>query len=252
MGRAAARAVWPLLAEVLLLGWSSAAHAYRPFDSTDAAVADMGEVEVELGPVGYLRSGSGRTLVAPGIVVNYGLAKNWELVIEGRGEHPLSAGEGPSRLVDDGVFLKTVLREGALQDKTGPSVATEFGVLLPEINGVARAGASWAAILSERWTWGTVHFNAGAALTREQHGDVFVGAVVEGPQDWRVRPVAEFRYEREFGAAEKLSGLVGAIWKVSDKLSFDIAVREAWVDARPETEVRAGLTFAVSGRDGTR
>ncbi len=175
----------------------------------------------------------------------YGFMKNWELVLEGRGEHPLS-GDGASRLVDGGLSLKTVLRDGALQDKAGPSIATEFGVLLPEINGVARAGASGAAIVSERWTWGTVHFNAGAALTREQHGDLFIGAIIEGPQGWQVRPVAEVRYEKEFGAAETVSGLVGAIWKVSDKLAFDVAVREAWVDARPETEVRAGLTFGFS------
>lgn len=77
--------------------------------------------------------------------------KNWELVLEGRSEHPLS-GDGATRLVDDGLFVKTVLREGALQDKAGLSIATEFGVLLPEINGVARAGASWAAIVSQRWT----------------------------------------------------------------------------------------------------
>jgi hypothetical protein len=36
----------------LLLGLSSEASAYRPFDGTDAAVADPGEIEVELQPAG--------------------------------------------------------------------------------------------------------------------------------------------------------------------------------------------------------
>jgi hypothetical protein len=36
----------------LLLGWTSQGHAYRPFDGTDAAVADPREVEVELQPAG--------------------------------------------------------------------------------------------------------------------------------------------------------------------------------------------------------
>ncbi|HJU12703.1 MAG TPA: hypothetical protein VJ728_17595, partial [Candidatus Binataceae bacterium] len=35
-----------------LLGWTSQAYAYRPFDGTDAAVADLGEAEVELQPAG--------------------------------------------------------------------------------------------------------------------------------------------------------------------------------------------------------
>ena len=34
----------------LAVAWPIAALAYRPFDSTDAAVADRGELEMELGP----------------------------------------------------------------------------------------------------------------------------------------------------------------------------------------------------------
>jgi hypothetical protein len=224
------------------------AAAYRPFDSTDAAVADFRETEIEFGPVGFRRDDSGRTLISPAVVYNYGYAKNWELVIEGRGEHPLSGEDTRSRLVDDAVSLKGVLREGVLQGKTGPSVATEFGVLLPEINGAPNAGASWAFIVSDRWSWGTVHFNAGVALTREQNNDVFVGTIVEGPNDWKLRPVAEIRYEREFGAKETYSVLAGLIWQARENLAFDLGVREAWVNARPETEIRAGVTFAFAAK----
>jgi hypothetical protein len=39
-----------VFASGLLLGWTSEARAYRPFDGTDAAVADPGEVEIELQP----------------------------------------------------------------------------------------------------------------------------------------------------------------------------------------------------------
>src|SRR5262245_22509866 len=86
--------------------------AYRPFDSTDAAVADLGELEVEFGPAGFRRDDSGRTLIAPAFVLNYGFAKNWELVLEGRGEHPLAPAEDTrSRFVDDNLFLKGVLKE---------------------------------------------------------------------------------------------------------------------------------------------
>ena len=239
-------AIASLAALALLPGEAS---AYRPFDLTDAAVADLRETEIEFGPFGFRRDDAGRTLIAPAVVYNYGYAKNWELVIEGRGEHPLSGEETRSRLVDDAISLKGVGREGVLQGKSGPSVATEFGVLLPEINGVPNAGASWAFIVSDRWSWGTIHVNAGVQLTREQNNDVFVGTIVEGPNEWTVRPVAEIRYEREFDTKETYSVLVGAIWKARDNLSFDFGVREAWVNSRPETELRAGLTFAIAAKE---
>jgi hypothetical protein len=41
---------------------------------------------------------------------------------------------------------------------------------------------------------------------------------------------------------------VGVIWQIRDTLSFDLALREARVNSRAETEVRAGLTFAFSTR----
>jgi len=85
-----------------------------------------------------------------------------------------------------------------------------------------------------------------AALTRDHHADLFVGTILEGPYDWTIRPVAEVVYEREFGVEERFSVLGGAIWKVRDNLSLDVGVREAWVNRRPETNVRAGLTFAFS------
>jgi hypothetical protein len=236
------------MASFAVLALAREAAAYRPFDSTDAAVADLRETEIELGPFGFRRDDAGRTLIAPAVVYNYGYAKNWELVIEGRGEHPLSGEDTRSRLVDDAISLKGVLREGVLQGKTGPSVATEFGVLLPEINGVPNAGTTWAFIVSDRWPWGTIHMNAGVAFTREQNNDAFVGTIFEGPNDWTVRPVAEIRYENEFGSKETYSALVGAIWKVRDNLSFDVGVREAWVNRRPETELRAGLTFAFAAK----
>jgi hypothetical protein len=227
------------------IGWSGHALAYRPFDSTDAAVADVGELETELGPAGFRRSGAESSVVAPAYVLNYGIAKNWEVVLEGRGEHPQSPAEDTrSRLVGNALLLKGVLQEGALQNKSGLSVATEVGLLLPGINDEPGVGASWLGIVSQRWSWGTVHVNVGAALTREQRADLFVGTIIEGPHDWKIRPVAEVAYEREFNMTERFSVLGGAIWQVRDGLSFDVGLRQAWVNTRPETELRAGLTFA--------
>jgi hypothetical protein len=242
-----ARASWPsrlagaIFVSLGVAACPDAALAYRPFDGTDAAVADAGELEIEMQPAGIRRESSQRTLVAPAAVLNFGLKDQWELVLEGQLETPLSP-SGPSTLTASGAFLKHVLREGSLQDKSGPSIATEFGLLLPDSDGSNRLGASIAGIVSQRWDWGTVHLNAAAALSRDHNADLFVGAIVEGPAKWKVRPVAELFYEDEIGAAHTISGLIGAIWQVRDNLSFDVGFRQALTDGHPVSEIRAGFT----------
>jgi hypothetical protein len=84
--------------------------------------------------------------------------------------------------------------------------------------------------------------NIAGELTRDQRADVFTGLILEGPSKWVVRPVAEFFYEEEFGQAHTLSALLGAIWQVNDKLSFDIGFRHATVNGSNVNELRAGLT----------
>jgi hypothetical protein len=217
------------------------AFAYRPFDGTDAAVAEPGEMEIEFQPAGLLWNHDQRTLVAPATVLNFGIAKNWEAVFEGRFETPLPA-SGPTTFTDGGAFLKHILRPGVLQDQPGPSIATEFGVLLPDSTGNSGFGASVAGIISQRWDWGTAHLNIAGALTRDQHADLFTGIILEGPSKWVVRPVAEFFYEEEFGQTRTFSALVGAIWQVRDNLSFDVGFRHAIVNGAGVNELRAGLT----------
>jgi hypothetical protein len=62
--------------------WCGAAQAYRPFDGTDAAVADLGGMGIELGPVEYFREGAERALFAPNARINYGFTPGWEAVLE--------------------------------------------------------------------------------------------------------------------------------------------------------------------------
>ena len=60
----------------------TSAWAYRPFVSTDAAVADPREVEIELGYFNLDRAHRENTISTPHVVLNYGVAKNLELVAE--------------------------------------------------------------------------------------------------------------------------------------------------------------------------
>jgi hypothetical protein len=229
---------------------SGAARAYRPFDGTDAAVAETGEMEIELGPVEYLREGAERTLFAPDIRVNYGFAADWEASLEGEVAHGLTAGIPGTSLVESEALLKRVLREGSLQEKPGPSIATEFGILLPGVNDEHGTGAILTGIASQRWDWGTVHLNAQIELTREQHADYFLDTIIEGPHDWAVRPVSEFFYERNVGQSQTRSALIGAIWQVQDNIAVDFGLRGARVNDHTAGEIRAGVTFAFGVTKG--
>jgi len=244
------RGVAALASATALACWCATAQAYRPFDGTDAAVAAPGEMEIELGAVEYLREGSERTLFAPNVRLNYGFAPGWEAVLEGELAHGLTAGISGTRLVGNGAFLKGMLREGSLQQKPGPSIATEFGILLPGIHDERGTGASVAGIVSQQWSWVTVHFNGAAALTREQHADIFLDVIVEGPHEWAVRPVAEFFHERDFGQFQTRSALVGAIWQAKDNLAIDFGLRGARLNDHTAGEIRAGVTFAFGVTQG--
>jgi len=206
------------LLPALLLG-SARAWAYRPFNGTDADVAELHDVELEIGPVGYLREGSRGALVAPSLIANWGFASDVELVVEGR------------------------------QQKTGPSVASEWTILLPE-TGERRFGAEAAAIVSMRWPALTLHANGNVAYTRERTLGLFGGLIVEGPAAWAVRPVAEAFVDRESATVTEWSGLAGAIWRCRESLSLDAAGRLSWIRApgaaARAVELRAGLTWAFS------
>ena len=236
---------------VLALAYAPASLAYRPFDSTDADVARAGEAEIELGPIQYLREGSKRFLQAPAVVANFGLSRERELVIEGRHEVALDpdADEPRSTLVDNAVSIKHVLRRGVLQEKSGPSVATEYGVLLPSTDG-GGTGFSIAGIVSQRWQVGTLHLNAAVARTREHDAAFFLGTILEGPFAWPVRPVAEIFTQRISEGERTDSMLVGAIWRVRDGLSFDAGVRSARVGDEAVHELRLGLTWAFALKKG--
>jgi hypothetical protein len=226
--------------------WCGDARAFKPFDGTDAAVADTGKVEIELGPVEYRRDGATRSLFTPSARINYGFAPDWEAVVEGRVAHGLAGDVRGSGLVEDSATLKNLLREGALQEKPGPSIATEFGVLLPGVRADRGTGATLSGIVSQQWEGLTFHFNTAAALTREQHADLFLGVIAEGPRDWPVRPVAEVFYDRDFGEARTRSALIGAIWQVKDDVAVDFGLRGARVNDHTAYEIRAGITFALA------
>ena len=234
------------------IGWAGAlvlcfmphpAAAYRPFDGTDAAVADVNETEIEFQPFGYQRTGAQSAAVAPFVVYNYGFADRWEAVLQTEMLSPITGGGQPS-IAATGAFLKYVIVPGALQEKSGISVATEFGLLLPGVNADSGVGFSLAGIVSQRWDWGTMHFNVETNVTRDHQAEAFFSVILEGPSTWKVRPVFETFYDKVWTQGESRSVLLGAIWQVDHDLALDAAYRYAIVNGQPVNEIRAGLTFA--------
>src|SRR5438128_2366422 len=119
-----------LLLPFALLLPSSPAWGYRPFVSTDAAVAAPQAMEIELGYFNFKRAEQKNTFITPRVVVNYGIAWNWEIV----GEFGVEKPSGKDvRLTDPGLFLKAILKEGVWQQKGGVSFAVEAGALLPSM-----------------------------------------------------------------------------------------------------------------------
>lgn len=244
-----AAGIWRIVLSGFLLCpliWTPDAFAYRPFDSTDASVAGPGEFELEFSPVGYLREGREKSLIAPAVIANFGISDDREIVLEGKLktlQGDLSEGSRTS-LVDTALSLKQVHRRGSLQDGIGPSVASECGVLLPTIQGESGVGATCAGIVSQRWPAATVHLNGALALTREHTWNRFLGGIIEGPYEWRVRPVLEIFTERDAGGSRMNSALVGLIWRSKENLSFDVGVRAARSNDQNISEVRAGFTWS--------
>jgi hypothetical protein len=232
---------------VLLLPWPVEAAAYRPFDGTDADVAELHELELEREPVAYLGTGGGHYLVSGG-VLNYGLLPRVELVLQGFNFAPLDPQSGPDRFTETAAFAKVVLREGCLQGGTGPSFAAEAGPLLPTVNDARGFGAHAAGILSTCLGDALiVHWNLQVELLPGTFDpDVFAGAILEPPPPkYVVRPVAELYVERTFPGPQRYSALAGGIWQVSAKIALDAALRQALVDGRSESEVRAGFTLVI-------
>lgn len=240
------RSKWLCLFVHLPVLWSPAALAYRPFDSTDADVGDPGEIKVELSPLSYRRGNEGNVLISPDVVLNYGFAQNWEVIVEGQGEHPRSHGQ--STMIGNALLFKHVMRAGSLQGNTGLSVATEFGIELPGINAESGAGALLAGIVSQGGQWGAWHLTAEAVHTRDSTTELAFGTILEGPNSWKVRPVAEISYAHEIGEAEEAAFLVGAIWNFNDNLVFDAGVRRTLLGDERNTELRLGLSFTFSVR----
>lgn len=247
---------------VLVLG-PSGADAYRPFVSTDASVADRGEVELEFGYIGFRRDGSRTAIVAPTVIGNLGLGHDLEAVAEFKLASDVSHGgtNDGTRFEDTAVSLKWVAHEGSLHERgVVPSLAVELSLLVPTLPGEHSPGTELVAIASGIAAGWTYHANAGVLVTpgADRSSPVW-GLIVEHPVFDGFRAVAEINGESATGSGADNSALVGAIWKVGApapirELSLDVGLRHGISAAADEWGGTAGFTiaFPVWGEGDTR
>lgn len=218
--------------------------ALRPFDGTDADVAQRGQWEFEFGYLDLLRAGGATSLMSPALVANVGLPSNSELVMEGRMRTGPGTADGRrTTLQDAAVSLKHVFRAGVLQDAQGPSVAAECGILLPSAAG-ERTGLACTGIMSRRVARATLHVNAAFARNREHESERALGVIAEGPDYGRMKPVVEALAGSTSGDVRTRSLLAGVIVTRADNLAFDLGLRAARVGGTRVAEIRAGLTWS--------
>jgi hypothetical protein len=222
------------------------AWGYRPFVSTDAAVVDPREVEIELGYFNLERANEENTFITPKVVLNWGLVRNLEVVGEFEVE---KAPEESAQVVDPALFLKAVLKEGVLQGEDGTSFAVEAGPLLPAtVAGEKKFGFEGIGIVSGRFTDFTYHVNFGGGVNRAKADPFAVwGVIVELPILQNVRLVGEVNGESGEGERADNSGLLGFIWQpTQSELLVDLGLRKGISSAASDWQLTTGLTFAFS------
>lgn len=235
---------WTLGAALFsLLLIPASAGAYRPFVSTDAAVADPKEVEIELGYFNLEHTRRQNTFTIPTLVLNYGLARNWEVVGE------LGLEVSPDwEVTDPGLFLKGVLKEGILQEKSGVSIAMEAGPLLPSTLPHQRgAGFEAIGIVSGRISPVTIHVNGGGGVDRRDARPFAIwGVIGELAVAPTLRLVGEVNGESTRGELPDNSALLGFIWQAASGVFLDAGIRHGISRAAPDWQFTLGLTFGFS------
>lgn len=240
------RIVAATLSGALVVSASSVAHAYRPFDGTDADVAELGEFELELGSAYTDTRASFPQLTAPAVVLNLGFLPRFELVLESDNLiAQRTAGGVKDQLAETHAFVKALLRRGVAQEQTGPSIAVEAGPWLPNPNGEQGVGGSANFIFSVQIQQMMFHLNLQGAYDLERHVEFFGSLISEGPRSLLVRPVTELVAQHAFGGSTTYSALFGGIWRAHTSLDVDLAVRAAITDQVPMGEVRLGFTLRV-------
>jgi hypothetical protein len=238
----------------LLVALAVPARAYRPFVSTDADTAVYRTIELEMGYFGLSHAAGRTTYIEPQLVLNYGFLPDYEAVAEFQLNEPPVNSKVVGSFSEGGVSVKHVWREGELQDKPGPSFASESNLLLPGSVGYAqpRVGFLQAFMLSHRLGVMTFHWNVGAGVDQiASNAFATWGLIGELPLTKTLKAVGEINGQGERRLTADNSGLVGLIWEPGWRdAAFDAGVRRGLAVIDPDYALTAGISipFSVDSR----
>jgi len=226
------------------------AHAYRPFDFSDADVAEEHTLEIELAPVEFARRGPDHELRVPALTLNFGLGGGYELGVEGVRNVPIE-GEGDEALgptvFESGASITKLVRGGRLQEKQGPSIAVEGIALFPTREG-PHMGFETNGVISTAGKTGAVHFGVAASRLPTGEDEAGAGLILETHPFHGWRPVVELKAIGTRGEATDKGLLTGVIFQPSDGLAFDFAVNYGESGGERWTELRGGATYQIGRR----
>ena len=238
-----------LVVAVLSLLGSERAWAYRPFDFTDADVAGARSLEIELSPAEFVTHGDEHSVRTPSLSINLGIGGGYELsfLVANLVTMEPVPGEPHSQIVDAGIEIKRVLRRGALQETSGPSIAVEGACLFPA-RGEEHLGGEAIGIVSQ--TMGAGFATVDVSVTRDPEGRNGAGAgvILEGSGDQGWRPVAELKAEGVRGEPTERAVLLGSIYELREGLAFDFGLNLGISEGEHWTELRSGVTFLLGPR----
>jgi hypothetical protein len=219
--------------------------AYRPFESTEAEIEEKRQTELEWGFFRYENEGTTDRVISPDFQLDYGIADQWELT--GQGRLQIYDEEGRNlEILEPEIFVKRLIREGSMQDKTGPSLAAEFGPQLPSTKENERSfGLHALGISSYEFAGIMNHLNLGLEQDREDFKSNFIwGTILEYPSKGKYRLVSEFNGRAIYSHAPENSALIGAILDL-EKAKWDIGARKGLSESSPDWELTAGVTLKL-------
>jgi hypothetical protein len=234
------------LGVVLWLIWPRTAAGYRPFFSTDGAVADKNEMEIELGVVDLAHRAGESSVDVPSLRFNYGFAERWEMSAEFSLQVYHSQAGRDLEIVDPEFSIKHVLIEGPLQKVDFPvSLAFELGLMIPET--VPESTWGYEATLIGSWRTGdfTWHLNGGMEWQREiRQPNLMWGLIVEHPLVRDLRVAMEINGASGRGSTADTSMLLGLLWE-HNQITWDAGIRFGLSREAPDVGFTMGLTFKL-------
>ncbi len=231
------------LASIITLSiLSTSVFALRPFESTDADVIDAKETEIEFGLITVERDEDETSYISPSLVFNYGLTNSLELVAEFEIERTT---ENKWEIVDPGLFLKSILRDGILQGNQGLSIATEFGFLLPSTQKNEKdIGGEALMIASGGIAELAYHINVGGGINLDGHSFSVWGVIGEIPLSESLTLVGEVSGEDTTRDNSEQSILLGIVVNpASSNIEWDLGVRRGITNAATDYSLTFGFTF---------